>query len=136
MSVALPATPALPPTTSGPPRGSEVRTSVRLSWLRATGSGRTVLVMTGRRLLAVAGATAVAAIVAVVVMAAVGVFDSSDNHPASAQGGAAANTINRIYQREGRSVYFVQSSGPDGAGTGTAWLYDGEGHLVTNEHVI
>jgi S1-C subfamily serine protease len=92
--------------------------------------------MTGRRLLAVAGATVVAAIVAVVVMAAVGVFDSSDNHPASAQGGAAANTINRIYQREGRSVYFVQSSGPDGAGTGTAWLYDGQGHLVTNEHVI
>jgi S1-C subfamily serine protease len=33
-------------------------------------------------------------------------------------------------------VYFVQSSGPDGAGTGTAWLYDDEGHLVTNEHVI
>jgi S1-C subfamily serine protease len=33
-------------------------------------------------------------------------------------------------------VYFVQSSGPDGAGTGTAWLYDDKGHLVTNEHVI
>jgi S1-C subfamily serine protease len=92
--------------------------------------------MSGRRLLAVAGATAVAAIVAVVVMAAVGVFDSGDNHPANAQGGAAANTINRIYQRAGRSVYFVQSSGQEGAGTGTAWLYDGQGHLVTNEHVI
>jgi hypothetical protein len=48
--------------------------------------------MSGRRLLTVAGATAVAAIVAVVVMAAVGVFDSGDNHPASAQSGAAANT--------------------------------------------
>jgi S1-C subfamily serine protease len=92
--------------------------------------------MTGRRLLAVAGATAVAAVVAVVVMAAVGVFDSGDNHPANAQGGAAANVINRIYQRQGRSVYFVQSSGANGAGTGTAWLYDGQGHLVTNEHVI
>jgi S1-C subfamily serine protease len=33
-------------------------------------------------------------------------------------------------------VYFVQSSGPQGAGTGTAWLYDAQGHLVTNEHVI
>ncbi|HEY7619970.1 MAG TPA: trypsin-like peptidase domain-containing protein [Solirubrobacteraceae bacterium] len=91
--------------------------------------------MGGRRLLVVAGATAVAAIVAVVVMAAVGVFDSSDNHPANAQG-ASANTINQIYQREGRSVYFVQSSSAEGAGTGTAWLYDDKGHLVTNEHVI
>jgi S1-C subfamily serine protease len=33
-------------------------------------------------------------------------------------------------------VHFVQSSGPGGAGTGTAWLYDDRGHLVTNEHVI
>jgi S1-C subfamily serine protease len=93
--------------------------------------------MSGGRLLAVVGATAVAAIVAVVVMAAVGVFDSGDNHPASAQDPeAAANTINRIYRREGRAVYFVQSSGPEGGGTGTAWLYDDQGHLITNEHVI
>jgi S1-C subfamily serine protease len=33
-------------------------------------------------------------------------------------------------------VYFVQSSGPAGAGTGTAWLFDAGGHLVTNQHVI
>lgn len=93
--------------------------------------------MSGRRLLAVVAATAVAAVVAVVVMAAVGVFDSGDNRLASGQNAAAAaNTINRIYRREGRSVYFVQSSGPNGAGTGTAWLYDDKGHLVTNEHVI
>ena len=94
--------------------------------------------MSGRRFLAVVGATAVAAIVAVVVMAAVGVFDSGDNDPASAQDpAAAANMIHRIYEREGRSVYFVQSGGPDSSGgTGTAWLYDDEGHLVTNEHVI
>jgi S1-C subfamily serine protease len=92
--------------------------------------------MSRRRLLAVLGATALAAIVAVAVMAAIGVFDSSDNAPATAQGANQANTINEIYRREGRSVYFVQSSGAQGAGTGTAWLYDGKGHLVTNEHVI
>jgi S1-C subfamily serine protease len=92
--------------------------------------------MTGRRLLAIAGATAVAAIVAVVVMAAVGVFNSNDNHPAEAQAADLGQTVNRIYQREGRSVYFVQSRGAQGAGTGTAWLYDKQGHLVTNEHVI
>jgi hypothetical protein len=26
--------------------------------------------------------------------------------------------------------------GPAGAGTGTAWLFDADEHLVTNEHVI
>jgi S1-C subfamily serine protease len=92
--------------------------------------------MSGRRLVAVAGAAAVAgAIVAVVVMAAVGGFDSSDDEPANAKDRAGA-TVHAIYQRLGRSVYFVQSSGPQGAGTGTAWRLDAEGHLVTNEHVI
>jgi S1-C subfamily serine protease len=92
--------------------------------------------MTGRRLLAIAGATALAAIIAVVVMAAVGVFNSNDDHPAEAQAGDLGQTVNRIYRREGRSVYFVQSQSAQGAGTGTAWLFDGNGHLVTNEHVI
>src|ERR1051326_4127692 len=69
-------------------------------------------------------------------MAAVGVFNSNDNHPAEAQAGDLGRTVNQIYQREGRSVYFVQSRGAQGAGTGTAWLYDSQGHLVTNEHVI
>ena len=75
-------------------------------------------------------------IVAVVVMAAVGVFDSNDEQSANALRAGDANTINRINERQGRSVYFVQSSGPRGAGTGTAWLFDADGHLVTNEHVI
>jgi S1-C subfamily serine protease len=92
--------------------------------------------MSGRRLLAIAGATALAAIVAVAVMTAVGVFDSNDDRSATAQVTAEANTVHQIYQRQGRSVYFVQASGPAGAGTGTAWLFDANGHLVTNEHVI
>jgi S1-C subfamily serine protease len=92
--------------------------------------------MTGRRVLAIAGATALAAIIAVVVMAAVGVFSSNDNHPAQAQSGDLGQTVNGIYRHEGRSVYFVQSRGAQGAGTGTAWLFDDSGHLVTNEHVI
>ena len=91
--------------------------------------------MTGRRLVAIAGATAVAAIAAVVVMAAAGVFDSNDDRAASAQGAIDSNTINRIYEREGRSVYFVQTTGA-AAGTGTAWLFDADGHLVTNQHVV
>jgi hypothetical protein len=80
--------------------------------------------MTARRLLAIVAATALAAVVAVVVMAAVGVFDSNDNRSADAQGTGVEETIHRIYQREGGSVYFVQSSGAEGAGTGTAWLFD------------
>jgi S1-C subfamily serine protease len=92
--------------------------------------------MTGRRVLAIAGVTALAAIIAVVVMAAVGVFNSNDNHPAEAQGVDIGQTVHRIYQREGRSVYFVQAQRAQGAGTGTAWLFDDQGHLVTNEHVI
>jgi S1-C subfamily serine protease len=92
--------------------------------------------MTGRRLVAIAAATAVAAIAAVVVMAAVGVFDSDEDRPASAQAVIESNTINDIYEREGRSVYFVQASGAGGGGTGTAWLFDANGHLVTNQHVI
>jgi S1-C subfamily serine protease len=92
--------------------------------------------MNAQRLLAIVGATAVAAIVAVVVMIAAGVFESSEGPSANAQRAGDANTINQIYQRQGRSVYFVQASGPGGGGTGTAWLFDGNGHLVTNEHVI
>jgi S1-C subfamily serine protease len=95
--------------------------------------------MSRRSLSLVAAASALVAIV-VVVLAIAGVFDSGDGDgdsaSASALGTAAENTINQIYEREGRSVYFVQSEGPEGAGTGTAWLYDAQGHLVTNEHVI
>jgi S1-C subfamily serine protease len=69
-------------------------------------------------------------------MAVAGVFDSDDDRSADAQGAGEEDTIKRIYEREGRSVYFVQSSGPAGAGTGTAWLFDAGGHLVTNQHVI
>jgi S1-C subfamily serine protease len=92
--------------------------------------------MTARHLLAILAATALAAVVAVVVIAAVGVFDSNDNRSADAQGSGEEETIHRIYQREGGAVYFVQSSGAEGAGTGTAWLFDANGHLVTNQHVI
>jgi S1-C subfamily serine protease len=92
--------------------------------------------MTARRLLAIVAATALAAVVAVVLLAVVGVFDSTDNRSADAQGTDEEETIHRIYQREGGSVYFVQSSRAEGAGTGTAWLFDANGHLVTNQHVI
>jgi S1-C subfamily serine protease len=84
-----------------------------------------------RRVGGIGGAVALAAaVIAIVVVALVGGFDSSDD------GSSTSNTIHQIYEQEGRSVYFVQSSGPDGVGTGTAWLFDEDGHLVTNEHVI
>src|SRR5918998_3819652 len=89
-----------------------------------------------RRVLTIVGAIALVAVVGVVVMAVVGVFESNDNQSAEAQGTDEEDTINRIYQREGRSVYFVQSGRAERAGTGTAWLFDANGHLVTNQHVI
>jgi S1-C subfamily serine protease len=92
--------------------------------------------MRGRRLLAVAGAIAVVAVVAVVAIVATGALDSDDDGSANAQSGEDERTIQRISQRQGRSVYFVQSEGAEGAGTGTAWLFDESGHLVTNQHVI
>ena len=92
--------------------------------------------MNARRVLTIVGAIALVAVVGVVVMAVVGVFESNDNQSAEAQGTDEEDTINRIYQREGRSVYFVQSGRAERAGTGTAWLFDANGHLVTNQHVI
>jgi S1-C subfamily serine protease len=86
--------------------------------------------MNTKRVGVTAGAVALVVVIAIVVVALVDAFDSDD------EGSSASNTIHQIYQREGRSVYFVQSTGPNGMGTGTAWLFDDDGHLVTNEHVI
>jgi len=87
--------------------------------------------MNTKRVGLIAGVAALVVVVAfIVVVALVDGFDSDDN------GSSVSNTIQQIYQREGQSVYFVQSSGPEGVGTGTAWLFDNDGHLVTNEHVI
>ena len=87
--------------------------------------------MNSKRVGLIVGVTALVVVVAfIVVVALADGFDSDDN------GSSASNTIQQIYQREGQSVYFVQSSGPEGVGTGTAWLFDDDGHPVTNEHVI
>jgi S1-C subfamily serine protease len=92
--------------------------------------------MRGRRLLAAVAAIALVAVAAIVVAAiALSDSDGGDGATATSKGGEAS-TINDIYRREGPSVYFVQARGAEGAGTGTAWLYDDKGHLVTNEHVI
>lgn len=34
------------------------------------------------------------------------------------------------------SVVTIRVSGPGGAGTGSGWVYDGSGHIVTNNHVV
>jgi S1-C subfamily serine protease len=68
--------------------------------------------------------------------------------PISDEDGGGGNTINRIYRRDGRGVAFIeagQSQGeasplgaPPGGGTstGSGFVIDTEGHLITNSHVV
>jgi hypothetical protein len=90
--------------------------------------------MTARRLLAIVGATALAAVVAVVVMAAVGVFDTNDNRSAGAQGTDEEDTIRRIYQRQGGSVYpirnAIQTDAAINPGNSGGPLVDLEGRVI------
>ncbi len=63
----------------------------------------------------------------------------------------AASTIGEIYRRDGRGVAFISASGmgggpslggpfgqpeSDGTATGSGFLIDTEGHVVTNSHVV
>jgi S1-C subfamily serine protease len=74
--------------------------------------------------------------------------DSADN--GADEGGDAPNTVNEIYRRDGQGVAFISAehSGggasanpfgePEGGGTatGSGFLIDDEGHVVTNSHVV
>jgi S1-C subfamily serine protease len=66
--------------------------------------------------------------------------------------GDASNTVNEIYRRDGRGVAFISAGRGDGAAsvgpfgepegegggvaTGSGFLIDTEGHVITNSHVV
>jgi putative serine protease PepD len=44
--------------------------------------------------------------------------------------------VSAIYKRASAGVAFVQSTGTGQAATGSGFVYDGDGHIVTNDHVV
>ena len=55
--------------------------------------------------------------------------------PVSDQSGDGL-TINEIYQRDSKGVAFIQAEQPTGAATGSGFVIDDEGHILTNAHVV
>src|SRR5919107_1074179 len=97
----------------------------------------------------IAGAVSVGAVVGVLAVA--GAFDSGTT--TSSSGGstatttptpttsvstpAAANSVAGIYQRVSKGVVFVENDqGGQAAGSGSGFVIDTAGHIVTNEHVV
>jgi S1-C subfamily serine protease len=72
--------------------------------------------------------------------------------PVAGRKGEGANVVNRIYRRDGPGVAFIEAktppeessffgpfgSPPQGGGvaTGSGFVIDGEGHILTNNHVV
>jgi putative serine protease PepD len=89
------------------------------------------------------GAASVGLVVAVLAVA--GVFESerivrevpstSSNTPVS-QPRAAAGSVSEIYARTAPGVAYVEAQSGGGGGAGSGFLFDGQGHVVTNEHVV
>jgi len=48
----------------------------------------------------------------------------------------AKGTLANIAARATPSVVTLKVTGADGSGTGSGWVYDGAGHIVTNNHVV
>src|SRR4051812_6896217 len=96
------------------------------------------------------GAVSVGLVVAV--LAAAGVIDDdtpttateAPSPPATAPSGSSSakpvNTqptnVSEIYKRVSPGVVFVQSTGGAQAATGSGFVYDNQGHIVTNDHVV
>jgi len=102
------------------------------------------------------GAALLAAVLVVGVLALAGIFGDGDEQgpgrastpSAGAQGGVAGERVNDIYSRLRDSVVFIQARvrgpgespfglpGQGGVATGSGFLYDERGRLVTNAHVV
>jgi serine protease Do len=59
---------------------------------------------------------------------------TAGNSPADSRSGAGS-PYTQVYRNAIRSVVFIQSSYPNGTGTGSGFVYD-SGHVVTNHHVV
>jgi putative serine protease PepD len=89
------------------------------------------------------GAASVGLVVAVLAIA--GVFEServvrevprASSTPVS-QPRATAGSVSEIYARTAPAVAFVEAQGANGSGgSGSGFLIDTQGHVVTNEHVV
>ena len=98
------------------------------------------------------GAVSVGLVVGV--LAAAGVIDNdttttiteAPSPPATAPSGGSSSAhrpvntqptnVSEIYRRVSQGVAFVQSSGAGQAATGSGFVYDKQGHIVTNDHVV
>jgi putative serine protease PepD len=90
------------------------------------------------------GAASVGLVIAVLAVA--GVFDQTErvvreapraqSTPVS-QPRTAAGSVSDIYAKTAPGVAFIEAQGTGGSGgSGSGFLLDGQGHIVTNEHVV
>ena len=74
------------------------------------------------------------------VLAERGAFERSapDAAPSAGVGATTrpSGSIANIAATATPSVVTLRVAGADGAGTGSGWVYDGRGHIVTNNHVV
>ncbi len=50
--------------------------------------------------------------------------------------GGKSLSVNEIYKRDADGVAFIQASSGQGTGTGSGFVIDDQGHIVTNAHVV
>jgi S1-C subfamily serine protease len=50
--------------------------------------------------------------------------------------GGKSLSVNDIYKRDADGVAFIQASSSQGTGTGSGFVIDDQGHIVTNAHVV
>jgi S1-C subfamily serine protease len=75
-----------------------------------------------------------------------GVVDTSDDNGTATEpvalarpandGGGKGLTVNEIYKRDSQGVVFIQADQPNGTATGSGFVIDDEGHILTNAHVV
>ena len=52
------------------------------------------------------------------------------------EGGDRGLTVGQIYERDSKGVAFIQAQGSSGAATGSGFVIDDDGHILTNAHVV